>query len=73
MVLEKCVLTDVSKNITSGNEITSFEELVWLEVPFFVLIEARKIDTSWYENVLCSCSNLCERSLDSVENGLQNT
>ena len=73
MVLEKCILTNVSKNISSSDEVSDFEFMVWLEVPCFLLVETWKIDTSWNENSSCKLSNFCEWSLNSVKNCLQNT
>jgi glycerol-3-phosphate cytidylyltransferase-like family protein len=73
MVLEKCILTYVSENITSSDEVTDFEFMVWLEVPVLFLVEAWKIDTSWDENGSGKLSNFCEWSLNSVKNCLQNT
>jgi len=73
MIWEKFVFEDVTQYITSGDEVANLEFFVWLEVPNTVLIQARKINTSWDENGFGTLSDFFEWSLNSVKNGLHNS
>jgi len=73
MVLEKSIFSNVTNDITSTDQITNINFSAWVEIPKFVLIEARQFDTSWDENVLSESSNGFEWSLNTIENCFQDT
>lgn len=74
MFLKESVLIHNTNDITSSDERTLFKASDWFEVPFFVLIEAWKLNTSWDEDALISSNgNLFKWSLDTIENCFQNT
>jgi hypothetical protein len=57
MLLEKRVLFNVSEDVTSANKVAYLQGFIHLEVPFFFLVQARKLDTSWDEHTLGNISN----------------
>ena len=73
MVLEKGIFSNVSNDITSTDKVSNIKALVWVEIPEFVLIEARQFDSSWDENVIGKFSNRFKRSLNTIENCFQDT
>ena len=74
MFLKESVLVYNTNNVTSSNKRSLLEASDWFEVPFFVLIKAWKLNTSWDEDALVSSdSNFFKWSLDTVENSFQNT
>lgn len=74
MLLKESVLIDNTYNITASNEVSYLEASSWFEVPFFVLIEAWKLNSSWDEDALVSSNcDFFKWSLDTIENCFQNT
>jgi hypothetical protein len=74
MLLEKRILPDVSDNITTTEQISLFHSLDWGEIPKFVLIETWQLNTSRDEHILVrQIGDLSQRSLNSIENCLQDT
>jgi hypothetical protein len=72
MVLEKSIFSNMTNNITTGNHLSNCESF-WAEIPVFVLIEARQLDSSWDENVFSDVCDRFKRSLNTVENSFQDT
>ena len=74
MLLKESVLINNTDDITSSNKGSFLKVFDWFEVPFFVLIEAWKLNSSWDEDALVSSnSDFFKWSLDTVENCFQNT
>lgn len=74
MFLKESVLINNTNDITSNNKGSFLKASDWFEVPFFVLIEAWKLNTSWDEDALVSSnSDFFKWSLDTIENCFQNT
>jgi hypothetical protein len=74
MLLKESVLIYNTNDITSSYKRTFFKASHWFEVPFFVLIKAWKLNTSWDEDALVSSnSDFFKWSLDTIENCFQNT
>jgi hypothetical protein len=69
MFLKESVLINNTNDITSNNKGSFLKASDWFEVPFFVLIEAWKLNTSWDEDALVSSnSDFFKWSLDTIEN-----
>jgi hypothetical protein len=73
MVLEQRILVHITELISSCDEVTNHKIFLWMEIPKFVLVEARKLDSSWDKHAVSSGSNLLKRSLDTIENCFQDT
>lgn len=73
MLREEGVFVDDTEEITTGDSVTLFQVLVWLEVPHFGLVQARQLDTSGDKHTSGGFGDIYEWSLNTVENCLQNT
>ena len=49
MLREEIVLKDMTKHISTSDEVTNIQ-LLWLEVVHFLLVEAWQVNTTWDEN-----------------------
>ena len=72
MFVEKIIFVASSNNITGADEVANFNTRR-REVPFFMLIERRQLDSSGDKHGLRLLGDFFERSLNSVENGGQDT
>lgn len=70
---KEVVLVSLTNDITTSNDIAWFKELAWVEGVKSVLIKGRYIDTTWDEHTLRNFGNCFQRSLNSVENSLEDT
>ena len=73
MLTEEIILEDVSELVSAGDEGTWALLEVGNERVEFVLVEGGQIDATGHENGIRDLGDGLERSLDSIEDSLENT
>jgi len=73
MVLEKGVLVNITQFISTSDQVSNLKIGVWMEIPKLILVQTWELNSSWDEHTVSLSSNLLKRSLDTIENCLQNS
>lgn len=73
MVVEKIVFEDVSEDLTSSNDTSNLDFLIRIVLPSLNDIESRDLNTLRDEDTSRFLSNMFKRTLNPVENVLENT
>ena len=73
MLIVEVILEHASDLVTSSNERVLFEVLEWSEFPKTILIKAWKIHTTWHKHTLGDFCDCFQRSLNSIEDSLEDT
>ena len=73
MVGEECVLINDTNNIATEDLLADFEVSAGHERPLLLLVKLRHLNTSGDEHGIGDISNSLERTLNTIENGVEDT